>query len=69
MALNRKKKNSTLLVNLEYIMHYYNIIYIISIYIIMEYYSTIRRKEILPFATIGMNLKEIKRNKPKTNSV
>ena len=50
-------------------MHYYNIIYIISIYIIMEYYSAIRKKEILPFATIGMNLKEIKRNKPKTNSV
>ena len=42
-------------VNLKYIMHYYFILYCTT-----EYYSTMRKKEVLPFATTWMNWKKIK---------
>ena len=40
----------------------YIMLYIL--YSIMEYYSTMIKKEMLPFATTWMNWKEIKKNKP-----
>ena len=42
-------------VNLKYIMHYYCILYCTT-----EYYSTMRKKEVLPLATTWMNWKKIK---------